>query len=224
MDEPRTRMLIGDKADRLTDSGVIIFGLGGVGGYVAEFLVRAGIGRIALVDNDEISPSNFNRQILAVDSNVGQSKVEAAKARLLSINGNLKVDTFDIFFTADSKIDLSAYNCCVDCIDTVASKLELVRQCYGVVPLISCMGTGNKLDTSFKAADIFSTSVCPLARVMRRELKRMGIPSLRVVYSEEAPNSEVIESMGRHAPGSISYVPAAAACVIAREVIALLTK
>ena len=218
-DDSRTRMLIGDGADLLRSAKVIVFGLGGVGGYVAEFLARAGVGCIGLVDNDTISRSNFNRQLLATNVSEGISKTRAAAERIASINPDVAVREYNMFFTKDSELDLSEYDCCADCIDTVSSKIELAVRCEGVTKLVSCMGTGNKLRAHFKAADIYSTSVCPLARVMRRELKRAGVKSLRVVYSEEQPLGNTLDEGGRHIPGSISYVPAAAACVIAEEII-----
>ena len=212
-------MLIGDGADLLRSAKVIVFGLGGVGGYVAEFLARAGVGCIGLVDNDTISRSNFNRQLLATNVSEGVSKTRAAAERIASVNPDAVVREYNMFFTKDSELDLSEYDCCADCIDTVSSKIELAVRCEGVTKLVSCMGTGNKLRAHFKAADIYSTSVCPLARVMRRELKRAGVKSLRVVYSEEQPLGNTLDEGGRHIPGSISYVPAAAACVIAEEII-----
>ncbi len=218
-DDSRTRMLIGDGADLLRSAKVIVFGLGGVGGYVAEFLARAGVGCIGLVDNDTISRSNFNRQLLATKGSEGVSKTRAAAERIASVNPDVAVREYNMFFTKDSDLDLSEYDCCADCIDTVSSKIELAVRCEGVTKLVSCMGTGNKLRAHFKAADIYSTSVCPLARVMRRELKRAGVKSLRVVYSEEQPLGNTLDEGGRHIPGSISYVPAAAACVIAEEII-----
>lgn len=218
-DYSRTRMLIGDGADLLRSAKVIVFGLGGVGGYVAEFLARAGVGCIGLVDNDTISRSNFNRQLLATKGSEGVSKTRAAAERIASVNPDAVVREYNMFFTKDSELDLSEYDCCADCIDTVSSKIELAVRCEGVTKLVSCMGTGNKLRAHFKAADIYSTSVCPLARVMRRELKRAGVKSLRVVYSEEQPLGNTLDEGGRHIPGSISYVPAAAACVIAEEII-----
>lgn len=218
-DDSRTRMLIGDGADLLRSAKVIVFGLGGVGGYVAEFLARAGVGCIGLVDNDTISRSNFNRQLLATKVSEGISKTRAAAERIASVNPDAVVREYNMFFTKDSELDLSEYDCCADCIDTVSSKIELAVRCEGVTKIVSCMGTGNKLRAHFKAADIYSTSVCPLARVMRRELKRAGVKSLRVVYSEEQPLGNTLDEGGRHIPGSISYVPAAAACVIAEEII-----
>ena len=218
-DDSRTRMLIGDGADLLRSAKVIVFGLGGVGGYVVEFLARAGVGCIGLVDNDTISRSNFYRQLLATNGSEGISKTRAAAERIASVNPDVAVREYNMFFTKDSELDLSEYDCCADCIDTVSSKIELAVRCEGVTKLVSCMGTGNKLRAHFKAADIYSTSVCPLARVMRRELKRAGVKSLRVVYSEEQPLGNTLDEGGRHIPGSISYVPAAAACVIAEEII-----
>ena len=231
MDElyARTTMLIGDKIEKLKDAKVLILGLGGVGGYALEALVRAGVGTLGILDADVFSESNLNRQILATIDTVGRSKTEVAKERILSINPNAKVDVYDFFYlpeTAD-KVDLASYDYIVDAIDTVTAKIELISRAKAQgVDIISCMGTGNKLGTIFEISDIYKTSVCPLAKVMRKELKARGIKNLKVVYSKEEPiipENTPTES-GRHIPGSISYGPAIAGLMIASEIIKDLIK
>ena len=227
----RTEMLFGSEGmERLFRAHVAVFGLGGVGGYAVEALARSGVGSLTLVDNDTVSESNLNRQLLATRSTVGQYKTDVAKARVLSINPDAEVFTHRLFFlpeTADS-FDFRGYDYIVDAIDTVSGKLELaVRAQEAGVPIISSMGTGNKLDpTALEVADIYETSVCPLARVMRRELKKRGVPALKVVYSKEpplTPLSPPAEADGanpvRHIPGSTAFVPAAAGLILAGEVI-----
>ncbi len=221
----RTSMLIGEKGvNTLKEKTVAVFGVGGVGGFVAEALARAGIGHIVLIDKDDVSDSNRNRQIIALTSTIGRPKVEVMKERILDINPDAVVEAKQCFFlpeTAD-EFDFSSYDYVVDAVDTVTAKIELAVSCKNSgTPLISSMGTGNKLDpTAFKVADIFKTSVCPLARVMRRELKKRGIDSLKVVYSEEEPiiNSRETEN-GKPVPASISFVPSVAGLIIAGEVI-----
>lgn len=220
----RTKLLLGDKIERLKSAKVLICGLGGVGGYALEALARAGIGRIDVLDADVFSASNLNRQILATTATIGRKKTEVAKERVLSINPNCKVEVFDLFYlpeTAD-KVDLTAYDYVVDAIDTVTAKLELITRAKRAgVNIISSMGTGNKLGTSFEVADIYKTSVCPLAKVMRKELKARGVDSLKVVYSKEEPiiPADTPTESGRHIPGSISYAPAIAGLFLASEVI-----
>lgn len=226
----RTAMLIGeDKVNALKEKTVAVFGVGGVGGYVAEALARAGVGCIVLVDKDNVSDSNRNRQIIALCSTVGRPKVEVMKERILDINPEAKVEIKQCFFLPETakEFDFSAYDYVVDAVDTVTAKIELAVSCkkHGT-PLISSMGTGNKLDpTAFKVADIYKTSVCPLARVMRRELKKRQIDSLKVVYSEEEPiiNSSETENK-KPVPASISFVPSVAGLIIAGEVIKDLIK
>ncbi len=226
----RTSMLIGeDKVNFLKQKTVAVFGVGGVGGYVAEALARAGIGHIVLIDKDEVSDSNRNRQIIALTSTIGRPKVEVMKERILDINPEAKVTARQCFFlpeTAD-EFDFSDYDYVVDAVDTVTAKLLIIEKSKeSEVPVISSMGTGNKLDaTAFKVADIYKTSVCPLARVMRRELKKRGIDSLKVVYSEEEPiiNNTEAEN-GKPVPASISFVPSVAGLIIAGEVIKDLIK
>jgi len=220
----RTKMLIGNGVEKLKNSKVLICGVGGVGGYAVEALARAGIGRIDVLDNDVFAESNLNRQILATADTIGMRKVEVAKARIHSINPDCRVEIFDMFYspeTADS-IDLSQYDYVADVIDTVTAKLTLIQRAKAAgVRIISCMGTGNKLGTQFKVADISQTSVCPLAKVMRKELKARGISGVKVVYSEEQPviSADTVTESGRHIPGSISYAPAIAGLVLASEII-----
>lgn len=226
----RTEMLFGREGMvRLFHARVAVFGLGGVGGYAVEALARSGVGSLTLVDNDTVSRSNLNRQILATRDTVGQYKTDAARARVRSINPDAEVHTHRLFFlpeTADS-FDFHGYDYIVDAIDTVSGKLELaVRAREAGVPIISSMGTGNKLDpTALEVADIYETSVCPLARVMRRELKKRGVPALKVVYSREPPLtplaslSEEGSNPAQNIPGSTAFVPAAAGLILAGEVI-----
>ena len=223
----RTRMLLGDGAiQRLKRARVAVFGVGGVGGYVVEALARSGVGALDLVDSDRVAPSNLNRQIIATRDTLGMLKVDAAKARVLNINPDCAVVTWPLFYlpeTAD-RFDFSQYDYVVDAIDTVAGKLQLIQAAKAAgVPVISAMGAGNKLDpTAFQVADISKTSVCPLARVMRRELKKRGIEHVKVVYSTEPPltPAPLEEETGRRAtPGSVAFVPAVAGLVLAGEVI-----
>ena len=224
----RTALLLGDDAlRRLSSSSVLVFGLGGVGGYVVEALARTGVGTIGIVDNDVVSLSNINRQIYALHSTVGRKKTEVARERILDINPSCIVRTYDMFYlpeTADL-IDFSEYDYVVDCIDTIAAKIELVLRCRAIgVPLISSMGTGNKLDPSkLKVADISKTSVCPLARVMRQELRKRGVYHLKCIFSTEEPSNSVVQDGSRHAPGSIAFVPSVAGLTIAGAVIRDLT-
>lgn len=183
-------MLIGkDAVEKLNNSRVAVFGVGGVGGYVVEALSRAGVGNIDIIDNDTISVSNLNRQIIALNSTIGKNKVDVLKARLLDINPNLKVETYKCFFTRNTEFDFSKYDYVVDAIDTVVGKLELIIRAKSAnVPIICSMGTGNKMNpTMFEVADISKTSVCPLAKVIRQELKKRRIKKVKVVYSKEMP-------------------------------------
>lgn len=221
--QSRTEVLIQKKGvDRLAKSKVALFGLGGVGSYCFEALVRAGVGEIHVFDGDEIDESNINRQLLATTQSVGRDKVALAKERALSINPDVKIVDKKIFYLPEnsSSVDLSGFDYVVDAIDTVSAKIELITVSSRLnVPIISCMGTGNKMDaTAFKVADIYKTKTCPLARVIRRELKQRGINSLKVVYSEEEP---IIKE---RTPASISYVPSVAGLIIAGEVIKELIK
>lgn len=217
----RTIGLIGnDGAEKLKNARVLLFGVGGVGGHAAEALVRAGVGSLTLVDGDVFSQSNLNRQLFATEKTVGLDKVEAARGRLLEIDCSAEIIAEKLFFAADTPFDFSRFDYIIDAIDTVSSKIEIVRRGAAAdVPVISCMGAGNKLDpTAFRVADIYDTKVCPLARIMRKLCRDNGIDSLKVVYSEEEP---VVSS---RTPASISFVPAAAGLVIASEVVRDLIK
>ena len=228
----RTELLIGeDGIEKLHNSKVIVFGIGGVGSFVVEALTRAGVGNLILVDNDTICISNLNRQIHATQATVGNVKVEAMKARVLSINPNCKVEAKQEFITADNiqEIIPTDIDYVVDAIDTVTSKLALAEYCYkNDIKLIASMGTGNKMDpTQFRVTDVFKTKVCPLAKVMRAELRKRGVKKLKVVYSEEIPmvpnKGRAVPSQKRQTPGSISFVPPVAGMIIGGEVIKDLT-
>lgn len=219
----RTALLLGGSAlEKLSGCRVAVFGLGGVGGYVVEALARGGVGALDLVDGDRVAPSNINRQIIALQTTVGRYKAEVAKERVLAINPHICANERVLFFdkTTESGFDFTLYDYVVDAIDCVTSKILLAVCCQRAgVPLISCMGTGNKLDPmAFKVADIYSTRMCPLARVMRRELKKYGIEKLKTVYSEEEPIRPDSVS-GERAVGSAPFVPPAAGLLIAGEVI-----
>jgi len=218
--DDRTKLLIGnDGVEALKNSKVAIFGLGGVGSYVTESLARAGIGKLIIVDHDEVDITNINRQLIATHDTIGKPKVEVEKSRILSINPKCEVKDFQEFFTKDSKGILdNSIDYIVDCVDTVTAKIEIVQQAKALgVPVISSMGTGNKLDpTRFEVSDIYKTSVCPLAKVMRKELRARGIDSLKVVYSKEEP---IKREDDKRTPGSISFVPSVAGLIIAGEVI-----
>lgn len=251
----RTKLLLGEDAlERLSKARVIIFGVGGVGGYVAEALARSGVGHIELVDKDVVDETNINRQIIALQSTIGRYKTEVMKERILDINPDAEVVTHNIFYLpktaneyeeseADDEIDFSKYDYVVDAVDTVTAKLFIIEEADRCkVPVISSMGAGNKLDpTSFKVADIYKTSVCPLAKVMRRELKKRGIKKLKCVYSTEEAlqitddktdketvtdnnendlQSEEKKSVRKKkAPGSVAFVPSVAGLIIAGEVV-----
>lgn len=222
----RTERLLGREAmEKLKNARVAVFGVGGVGGYVVEALVRSGIGAIDIFDNDTVAESNINRQIIATTDTVGRLKVDVAKERALSINPDIKVTVHPCFYMPDNadEYDLSVYSYIVDAIDTVTAKIELIKRAKEAnVPIISSMGTGNKLEASMlEIADIKKTEMCPLARTMRRELKNRGITSLKVVYSKEKP---IIPDDGDRTPASTAFVPAAAGLIAAGEVIKDLTK
>lgn len=242
----RTELLIGRKnIERLRKARVAVFGIGGVGGYTVEALARSGVGRLDLIDNDKVCLSNLNRQIIATHKTLGELKVEAAKERILDINPQAEVRIYPIFYLPETagQFDFTRYDYVVDAIDTVTGKLSLAEAAYAAhVPIISAMGAGNKMDASaFQVADISETSVCPLARVMRRELKKRGIMHLKVVYSREKPLTPAIyaddrmeeelagecsladanskEEGRRRAPGSNAFVPSVAGLILAGEVI-----
>ncbi len=226
----RTRLLLGDSMNNIFAAHVAVFGIGGVGSYVCEALARCGVGKLTIVDSDRVSVSNINRQIIALSSTVGMLKTRVMKDRIADINEKCEVFCHDVFVDGNNigEFDFSQFDYVVDAIDTVSSKLLIIKACHeSNVPIISSMGTGNKLDPSaFEIADISKTSVCPLARVMRRELKARGIKKLKVLYSKENPitpeyseDSEEKGICGRKAPASISFVPSAAGLAIAGEVV-----
>ncbi|RXM57889.1 tRNA threonylcarbamoyladenosine dehydratase [Clostridium tetani] len=230
----RTELIIGeDNLSKLKNSTVVIFGIGGVGSFATEALTRSGIGNLILIDNDTVSISNLNRQIIANLSTIGMSKVEVMKKRIESINPNCNVITHEIFAKENNLLNIITPNAdyVIDAIDTVSSKLSLISLCKDKnIPIISSMGTGNKLDpTRFKIADIYETKVCPLAKVMRYELRKRNIPNLKVLYSEEVPikiksndessTNSIKKTRKKIAPGSISFVPPVAGMIIASQVI-----
>ncbi|MBF8984806.1 tRNA threonylcarbamoyladenosine dehydratase [Lutibacter sp. B2] len=221
----RTERIIGkEKLEQLKTKKVAIFGIGGVGSFVAESLARAGIESFVLVDSDDVCISNINRQIHALHSTVGKAKVELMKNRILDINPNAKVQTYKKLYNAESAHELlrNDYDYVVDAIDMVSAKIDLIQRCSeSEVPIISSMGAGNKLDpTRFEVTDLYKTSICPLAKVMRKELRRRGVKSLKVVYSKEEPiKIEKDETMRKQSPGSISFVPSVAGLIVASVVV-----
>lgn len=230
MDEmfSRTKSLIGANAvNKLAQSSVAVFGIGGVGSYAVEALVRSGIGKIDLIDNDNYSISNINRQLYANLNTLNKPKVDTAKEHIAGINPNCVVNTYNIFYAKENLhlIELTKYDYVIDAIDTVSSKIELIVQAkLANVPIISSMGAGNKLHPEmFEISDIYKTSVCPLAKIMRYELKKRGVKSLKVVFSKEKPikfeSDEAQIGNKRIVPGSISFVPSAVGLIIAGEVI-----
>jgi len=236
----RTALLIGEQGiERLQNARVAVFGVGGVGGYAVEALARSGVGTLDLIDNDKVCLTNLNRQIIATHSTVGRYKVEVARERILDINPKINVYIYKMFYMPDTAdfFDFSQYDYVVDAIDTVTGKIELVMQADKTnTPIISSMGAGNKMNpTAFQVADLYDTKVCPLAKVMRRELKKRGISKLKVVYSEEIPTilpsnvvlPEEVDSdtnTRRQIPGSIAFVPSVAGLILAGEVIKDLLK
>lgn len=244
----RTELLLGKEGmECLKNARVAVFGVGGVGGYVCEALVRSGVGAFDLIDDDKVCLTNINRQIIATRSTVGKYKVDVMKERMLDINPDVKVQTYKCFFLPENADDFpfAEYDYVVDAVDTVTAKIELVMKCQSMgVPIISSMGAGNKLDASaFQVADIYKTKMCPLAKVMRRELKKRGVKKLKVVYSEEKP-TRPIEDMAiscqthcicppgaahkcterRDIPGSVAFVPSVAGLIAAGEVVKDLVK
>lgn len=230
----RTKMLLGaDTMEKLKNAHIAVFGVGGVGGYVVEALARSGVGKFDLIDNDTVAVSNLNRQIIATHSSIGKYKVDVMKERILDINPNAEVMVHKCFFLPENsgEFDFSKYTYIVDAIDTVTAKIELIMKATKAgVPIISSMGTGNKLDpTRLEVTDIYKTETCPLARVMRAELKKRGIKKLKVVYSKEQPikqqkNEEhQITSLNqgriKDVPGSVAFVPSVAGLIIAGQVI-----
>lgn len=228
----RSALVLGDAAlEALSKKRVAVFGVGGVGGYVVEALARSGIGSLDLIDNDTISESNINRQIIALHSTIGMKKCEVVQKRVSDINPDINVTTHEMFFLPENShmIDFSQFDYVVDAIDTVSGKIEIVKRAKQAgVGVISCMGTGNKTDASrFKICDIYKTSVCPLARVMRRELKKRGIMSLKVIYSDQEPilpDNVTFSDARKPVPGSLAFVPSVAGLMIAGEVVMDLVK
>lgn len=244
----RTQLLLGEESmKKLSDMRVAVFGIGGVGGYVCEALVRTGVGHFDLIDDDKVCLTNLNRQIIATRKTVGLYKADVMKERMLEINPNVEVNVYKCFFLPENadEFPFADYDYVIDAVDTVTAKVELVMKCKEMnVPIISSMGAGNKLDASaFKVADIYKTKMCPLAKVMRHEMKKRGVKKLKVVYSEEKP-TRPIEDMSiscrthcicppgaqhkcterRDIPGSVAFVPSVAGLIIAGEVIKDLTK
>lgn len=220
----REIMLLGEDAiDKLNNSYVALFGLGGVGSYTAEALARSGVGKILLVDNDVVSKSNINRQLCALQSTVGKRKVDVVSERLLDINPDIIIEKCYDFILPEniSSFDFSKFDYIIDAIDTVSAKLAIAEKATELnIPLISCMGTGNKLDpTALTVTDISKTSVCPLARVMRRELKKRGISHLKVVFSTEEPHPISRSENGKTPPASIAFVPSVAGLIAASEAV-----
>ncbi len=220
----RTELVLGaDALEKLKNARVAVFGVGGVGGYVVEALARCGVGALDIFDGDTVAESNINRQIIALHSTVGLYKTDVMKARINDINPDCAVTAHRVFYTPDNAggFDFSVYDHIVDAVDMVSAKIEIiVRAKAAGVPVISCMGTGNKLDPArLEVADIYKTSVCPLARVMRAELKKRGVEGVKVVYSREEP-----KKTGQRTPGSVSFVPSVAGLIIAGEVIKDLIK
>lgn len=238
----RTELLFGTRAmEKIAGARVAVFGIGGVGGYTVEALVRSGIGEIDLIDSDTVSLTNLNRQIIATKSSIGKYKVDVMRERIMDINPDVKVHVHKCFYLPETKdqFDFSQYDYVVDAVDTVTAKLQIVEEAEAAgVPVISSMGAGNKLDpAAFQVADIYKTSVCPLAKVMRRELKKRGIKRLKVVYSQEipiTPDPELLSSYSeevsplapqkRSVPGSVAFVPSVAGLIIAGEVLKDLAK
>ena len=225
----RTELVYGETAmKRIATARVVVFGIGGVGGYVVEALARSGIGALDLIDNDKVSLSNINRQIIATQKTVGQYKVDAAKERILDINPDCVVRTYQTFFLPETQdeFDFKNYDYVVDAIDTVTGKLAIIQKAKEAsVPVISSMGAGNKVRPAmFEVADIYKTSICPLAKVMRKECKKRGIDSLKVVYSKEEPlrsleDMTISDGHRRAIPGSVAFSPSVAGLIIAGEVI-----
>ena len=222
----RAELLLGAEAiEKLAASHVAVFGVGGVGSFACEALARAGVGELTLVDNDEVALTNRNRQLIALRSTLGRPKVEVMRERMLDINPEARIAARRMFYlpeNADS-VDLAAYDYVIDCVDTVAAKVELAVRCESLgVPLIASMGTGNKLDpTAFEIADIYETSVCPLARAMRGILRNRGVRALKVVYSRETPCARAADGA---TPGSISFCPSAAGLILAGAVVRALAQ
>ena len=220
----RTSLVIGeDNIDRLSQSRVAVFGVGGVGGFVCEALARSGVGRLTLIDGDTVAKSNINRQIIALESTIGNHKAEVMKDRILDINPNAEVKALNIFLNSDTviTIDFTQFDYIVDAVDDIKAKVLLAKIAdENKIPIIAAMGAGNKTDpTKFEVSDIFKTSVCPLARIMRHELKKAGIKKLKVVYSKETPKNPPYRIEGEKTVGSLAFVPSVMGLIMAGEVI-----
>jgi len=220
----RTSLVIGeDNIDRLSESRVAVFGVGGVGGFVCEALARSGVGKLVLIDGDTVAKSNINRQIIALQSTVGKHKAEVMKERILDINPNAEVEALNIFLNSDtvSTIDFTQFDYIVDAVDDIKAKVLLAKLAdENKIPILAAMGAGNKTDpTKFEVSDIFKTSVCPLARIMRHELKKAGIKNLKVVYSKETPKNPPYRIEGEKTVGSLAFVPSVMGLIMAGEVI-----
>lgn len=220
----RTSLVIGEEnIDKLSETKVAVFGVGGVGGFVCEALARSGVGKLTLIDGDTVAKSNINRQIIAIESTIGKYKAEVMKDRILDINPNAEVETHNIFLNTESasSIDFTQFDYIVDAVDDVKAKVLLATIAdQNKIPIIAAMGAGNKTDpTKFEVSDIFKTSVCPLARIMRHELKKAGIKKLKVVYSKETPKNPPYRIEGEKTVGSLAFVPSVMGLIIAGEVI-----
>lgn len=220
----RTSLVIGEEnIDRLSQSRVAVFGVGGVGGFVCEALARSGVGKLALIDGDTVAKSNINRQIIALESTVGKHKAEVMKERILDINPNAEVKAINIFLNTETvdTVDFTQFDYIVDAVDDIKAKVLLAKLAdENKIPIIAAMGAGNKTDpTKFEVSDIFKTSVCPLARIMRHELKKAGIKKQKVVYSKEMPKNPPYRIDGEKTVGSLAFVPSVMGLIIAGEVI-----
>ena len=220
----RESLLLGqDAVRRLQKARVAVFGLGGVGSYAAEALTRCGVGALDLIDGDQYSVTNLNRQLFATTQTLGQPKVRAAAERLQSINPTIKIREWELFYTPDTaeELDFAQYDYILDAIDMVTGKLAIIHRAWQLgVPVVSCMGAGNKMDpTAFRVADVYETSVCPLARIIRKELRRLGVDRLKVVYSQEPPREIPSSGDQRPVPGSVAFVPSVAGLILAGEVV-----
>lgn len=220
----RTRMLLGDEAmERLRRARVAVFGVGGVGGACAEALARSGVGQLTLIDHDVVTPTNLNRQLVALQSTLGQEKAAVCRRRLMDVNPDAQIEALPVFYAEDTAdaVDFSTLNAAADCVDTLAAKVLIAKKAleHGVY-LVSSMGTGNRLDPfRFRFADLYQTDHCPLARRMRKACRAAGIPSLRVLFSDEEPLPAVVREGGRHAPGSVAFVTPTAGLLLAGDII-----
>jgi tRNA A37 threonylcarbamoyladenosine dehydratase len=225
----RTEMMFGkDAVEKLKDSAVAVFGIGGVGGYTLEALVRSGVGHIDIIDSDKVALSNINRQIIATHKTIGKAKVDVASQRAKDINPDVEIGAYKLFYLPETanRFDFSKYDYIVDAVDTVSAKIDIIERASKMgIPVISCMGAGNKIDpTKFEVTDISKTSVCPLAKAVRTELRRRGVNHAKVVYSKEPPLKPTVQQNGKPVPSSNAFVPPVAGLIIAGEVIKDLIK